>query len=54
MVPIVAVSKLAINVVVDKGGTIKLLAATARLLLLFLYCIDSMFILVVRTIAQHD
>ena len=39
-------------VVVDKGGTINLLAATVEFFLLFLYCIDSMFVLFVRTIAK--
>ena len=63
IVPIAAVNQLPINiVVVDEGGTIKLLAtparnsqsATARLFLLFLYCIDLIFMLFVRTIAKHD
>ena len=56
--------------VVDIGGTIKLLATpginsqftpginsqytTTTLFLLLLYCIDSMFILFIRTIAKHD
>ena len=60
---IVAVRQLPINiVVVDKGDTMKLLAIPARnsqattvlLLLLFLYCIESMLMLFVRSIAQLD
>ena len=62
IVPIVTVNLLPINiVVVDERGTVKLLAtpvrnsqsATARLFLLFLYCIDSMFMLFVRNMTKH-
>ena len=62
IVPIVAVNQLpTTSIVFDKGGTLKLLATparnsqstTVRLFLLFLYCIDSVFILFVRSIAQH-
>ena len=61
IVLIVAVNQLPINIVVDKGGTIKLFAsparirqsATARLFLLFLYCIAYMFMYFVRGIAKH-
>ena len=62
IVPIVAVNQLPINiVVVDKGSSIMFLvtsarysqSATARLFLLFLYCIDSMFMLFVRGIAKN-
>ena len=59
---IVAVNQLLINILVDKEDTIKLFAsparnnqsATARLFLLFLYGIDSMFVLFVRSIAKPD
>ena len=60
---IVAVKQLPISiVVVDKGGTMKLLAiparngqsTTARLFLLFLYCIESMLMLFARSIVQLD
>ena len=63
IVPIVAVNQLPINIaVVDKRDTIKLLAsparnsqsATARLFLLFICCIDSIFMLLVRAIIKHD
>ena len=57
---IVAVYQLPIKIVFDKGVTIKLFAsparnsqsATARLFLLFLYCIDSMFMFFVRGVAK--
>ena len=63
IVPIEAVNQLVINIIaVDKEGTIKLSAtpsinsqsSTVRFFLLFLYCIDSMFMLFARTIAKHD
>ena len=63
IVPIVAVNQLPINfVVVGERGTLKLLAtparnsqsATARLFLLFLYCIDAMVMLFERANPKHD
>ena len=63
IVLIVAVNQLPISmVVVDKKGTIRWLAtparnsqsATARLFVLFVNCIDSMFMLFVRSTAKHD
>ena len=60
--PIVAVSQFPISILfVGKGGTMTLLATearnsqsgTARLLLPFLYFIDSMFMLFVKTTAKH-
>ena len=62
IVPIVAVNRLPVNiVVVDKGAAVVLLAtparssqsATAGLFLLFLYSIDYMFKLFVGSIAKH-
>ena len=61
IVLIVIVNQLPINIVVDRGGTIKLFAShaknsqsgTARLFLLFLYCIDIMFMFFVRGITKH-
>ena len=61
MMLIAAVNQLPINIVVDKGGTIKLFASPARnsqstiakVVLLFLYCTDSMFMFFVRGIAKH-
>ena len=63
IVSIVAVNQLPLNnAVVGKGDTIKLLAtparncqsATAGLLLLFHYCIDSMLMLFLRTNVKYE
>ena len=61
IVLIVAVNQFPTNIVVDKGGTIKLFATparnslslTARLFLLFLHCMDYMFMFFVRGVAKH-
>ena len=63
LVPTVAVDQSPVNIAVaGKGSSMKLFATTARnsqsatagMFILFLSCIDSMFMLFVRSIAKHD